>query len=105
MPDPEPPRSELRRLLKRPDARPRVSRAVASLLAASVAAIAVLGALIIWHLVRRGRLIREGLNRPRPVRWPVVDPVEFQREHEGDPDLSTGGRHDPEPTEPERRES
>ena len=52
---------------------PRVSRAVASLLAASVVAIAVLGALVIWHLVRRGRLIREGLNPPRPVRWPDVE--------------------------------
>lgn len=73
-PEPEPPRSQLRRLLERPDARPRVSRAVASLLAASVVAIAMLGALLIWHLVRRGRLIREGLNPPRPVRWPAIDP-------------------------------
>ena len=53
-----------------------MSRAVASLLAASVFAIAVLGVLIIWHLVRRGRLIREGLNRPRPVRWPALEPSE-----------------------------
>jgi hypothetical protein len=51
-----------------------VSRAVASLLAASVVAIAALGALLIWHLVRRARLIREGLNPPRPVRWPALEP-------------------------------
>ena len=72
---PEPRRSQLSRLLDRPDARPRVKRAVASLLAASVAAIAVLGVLVIWHLVRRARLIREGLNPPRSVSWPEVRPI------------------------------
>ena len=76
MPEPEPKRSRLRQLLERPDARPRVSRAVASLLAASVVSIAVLGVLLIWHLVRRGRLIRQGLHPPRPVRWPALEPVE-----------------------------
>jgi hypothetical protein len=101
MPKPEPSRSALSRLLERPDARPRVSRAVASLLAASVLGIAVLGVLIIWHLVRRGRLIREGLNRPRPVRWPVVKSIE--------PDPGTRDREDSNETknesESERRES
>jgi len=80
MPESEPKRNELRRLLERPDARPRVSRAVASLLAASIAAIAVLGALIIWHLVRRGRLIREGLNPPRPVRWMAFEARPLDRD-------------------------
>jgi hypothetical protein len=75
-PKPEPRRSWLRQLLERPDARPRVSRAVASLLATAVFAIAVLGGLLIWHLVRRARLIRAGLNPPRPVRWPAVEPIE-----------------------------
>jgi hypothetical protein len=75
MPEPEPPRSQLRRLLERPDARPRVSRAVASLLAASILALAAFGALVIWHLVRRGRLIRDRLNPPRPVHWPTVGPI------------------------------
>jgi hypothetical protein len=51
-----------------------VSRAVASLLGTAVVAIAVLGALLIWHLVRRGRLIRAGLSPPRPVRWPAIEP-------------------------------
>jgi len=63
-------RSQLRRLLDRPDARPRVSRAVASLLGVGVLSIGVLGALLIWHLVRRGRLIRERLAPPRDVRLP-----------------------------------
>jgi hypothetical protein len=51
-----------------------VSRAVATLLGTFLVAIAALGALLIWHLVRRGRLIREGLNRPQPVRWPEIKP-------------------------------
>jgi hypothetical protein len=76
MPEPEPKRSRLRQLLERPEARPRVSWAVASLLAASVVSIAVLGVLLIWHLVRRGRLIRQGLHPPRPVRWPALEPGE-----------------------------
>jgi hypothetical protein len=76
MPEPEPKRSQLSQLLERPEARPRVRRAVASLLAASVVSIAVLGVLLIWHLVRRGRLIRQGLHPPRPVRWPALEPVE-----------------------------
>jgi hypothetical protein len=74
MPEPEPKRSQLSRLLEQPKARDRVRRAVASLLAASVVSIAVLGALLIWHLVRRGRLIRQGLAPPRPVRWPALEP-------------------------------
>ena len=73
---PEPPRSQLRRLLDRPEAKPRVKRAVTSLLATSIFAIAALGALLIWHFVRRGRLIREGLRPPRPIRWPAVKPIE-----------------------------
>jgi hypothetical protein len=74
MPDPEPKRSQLSRLLKRPEARGRVSRAVAALLATSVVSIAVLGALLIWHLVRRGQMIRQNLAPPRPVRWPALKP-------------------------------
>jgi hypothetical protein len=67
-PRPEPRPTELRRLLARPDAAPRVKRAVARLLGVSVLSIGVLGALVIWHLVRRGRLIRDRLAPPRPVR-------------------------------------
>jgi hypothetical protein len=50
-----------------------VSRAVASLLGTFLVAMAAMGGLLIWHLMRRGRLIRGRLNRPRPVRWPAVD--------------------------------
>jgi hypothetical protein len=75
MPEPEPKRTKLRQLLDQPGARPRVSRAVVSLLTASLVSIAVLGVLLIWHLVRRGRLIRHGLGSPRPVRWPSLEPT------------------------------
>lgn len=47
-----------------------MKRAVASLLGVGVVSIGVIGALVIWHLVRRGRLIREGLQPPRDVRFP-----------------------------------
>lgn len=72
MPDPQPTlkRSRLRQLLDRPEARGRVSRAVASLLGVSVLSIGVVGALLIWHMVRRGRLIRESLGPPRDVQLP-----------------------------------
>ena len=74
MPGPAP--SRLRRLLERPDARRKVVRAVGSLLGVGIATIGVIGALMIWHLVRRGRLIREGLNPPRVVHLPGLEPTE-----------------------------
>jgi hypothetical protein len=35
--------------------------------------VAALGALVIWHLRRRGQLLRERLGPPRVVRWPEGD--------------------------------
>jgi hypothetical protein len=65
-------------LLERPDLAPedrtRIGRVVVALLGAGLVAIAALGVLAIWHLVRRGRLIRERLGNPRDVRLPEVDP-------------------------------
>ncbi len=73
----DPPRSRVP-LLERPDLAPRdrsrIGRAVAALLGAGLVATAALGVLAIWHLVRRGRLIRERLGSPRDVRLPEVDP-------------------------------
>jgi hypothetical protein len=70
-------------LLERPDLKPedrkRIGRAVSGLLAAGLAGIAALGALAIWHLVRRGRLIRERLAPPKPVKLPEVDPSPIER--------------------------
>jgi hypothetical protein len=66
-------------LLERPDLKPedrkRIGRAVSGLLAAGLVGIAALGVLAIWHLVRRGRLIRERLAPPKPVRLPEVEPA------------------------------
>ena len=83
---PEPPRSRLRQLLDRPEAKPRVSRAVASLLGVGVLTIGVIGALTIWHLVRRGNLIRARLGPPRDVRLPELGSTPAPEPHEDDPD-------------------
>jgi hypothetical protein len=32
--------------------------------------VVVLGALAIWHLKRRGRVVRERLGNPREIEWP-----------------------------------
>ena len=67
-PGSEPRRSRLRRILdEHPQARTRLGHAVAVLLGTTLVAVAAIGALAIWHLIRRGRLIRERLNPPRNV--------------------------------------
>ena len=69
----EPPRTQLRRILdERPEARPRLGRAVAALLGTVLVALAAFGVLFLWHVRRRGRLIRERLNLPRVVRLPEI---------------------------------
>lgn len=72
-PMPEPRRSQLRRLLDRPEARPRVRRAVWALMSTAVVSIAAIGALLIWHLSRRARLIREQLKPPRRSDFPDIN--------------------------------
>ena len=65
----QPPRSRLRRILdEQPEARPRLGKAIAALLGTGLVTLAALGGLLIWHIIRRGRLIRERLNPPRAVR-------------------------------------
>lgn len=60
--DAKPAQTRLSRILaERPEARPRIARAVGGLLAVTLAAVAVLGVLVIWHLRRRAGLIREHL--------------------------------------------
>src|SRR5271157_4566854 len=61
---------------------PRLSRAVGSLLATVLVAIAVLGLLLIWHLRRRAQLIRDRLGPSRAVSLP---------------DLSRAGDNEPRP--------
>ena len=69
----EPRPSRLRRILQeRPEARARLGRTVAALLGTALIALAAIGVLVIWHLVRRGRLIRDRLNSPQIVRLPEL---------------------------------
>jgi hypothetical protein len=69
----EPRRSRLRQILdERPEARPRLGRAIAVLLGTELIAFAAVGGLLIWHIIRRGRLIRERLSAPRVVRLPEI---------------------------------
>jgi hypothetical protein len=68
-----PKRTRLGRILaERPEARPRLSQAVGSLLAVILVAIAALGLLAIWHLRRRAQLIRDRLAPPRKVSFPEL---------------------------------
>jgi hypothetical protein len=53
-----------------PTARNRLTRAYAELLAVVLASVAGVAMLLLWHLARRGRLIRDRLGSPRQVRWP-----------------------------------
>jgi hypothetical protein len=70
----EPHRSRLGQILaERPEARPRLSRAVSSLIGTALVAFAALGILLIWHLRRRAQLIRDRLDPPRKVSFPELD--------------------------------
>jgi hypothetical protein len=81
-PEPGPAKSRLARILaERPEARPRLARAVGSLLAVTLVAVAAIGVLVIWHLRRRAGLIRERLAdrcklTPAELEfeWPESDP-------------------------------
>ena len=48
-----------------PEAYRRIGHAAATWLGLTLAAIAILSVGVIWHLVRRGRLIRDRLGPPR----------------------------------------
>ena len=60
----------------RPGARRRVKRLAATWMGLVLAAMSTLSALILWHLIRRGRLLRENLGPPREVRWEEIDPTD-----------------------------
>jgi hypothetical protein len=77
----EPRRSRLRQILdEHPEARPRLGRAIAALLGTGLVAFAAFGVLLIWHVVRRGRLIRERLSAPRVIRLPDFSEQEIDRQ-------------------------
>lgn len=56
----------------KPEQRARIGRAVATLLGWGLVAIAALGLLALWHLIRRGRLLRASLAAPKAVSLPEV---------------------------------
>jgi hypothetical protein len=66
-----------RPLLERPELKPseraRIGRAVVGLLGWGLVASAVLGLLALWHLIRRGRILRANLAQPRSVSLPEPD--------------------------------
>jgi hypothetical protein len=70
-------KKDRRPLLERPDLKPeervRIGRAVATLLGWGLFASAILGVLALWHLVRRGRILRANLSPPRPVSLPDLE--------------------------------
>ncbi len=76
----QPKASRLREILEKPGAKTRVGRAVASLIGVGIFSIAVLGCLLIWHAVRRGRLIRQSQPPPRDVSLPDLDPAAPSRD-------------------------
>ena len=65
---------------ERPEARPRLGRAIAVLGGTALVAFAAVGGLLIWHIMRRGRLIRERLSDPRVIRLPEFPVKEIDRE-------------------------
>jgi len=56
-----------------------LGRAVAVLLGTGLVAFAAFGVLLLWHVMRRGRLIRERLNSPRVVQLPEIPGREVDR--------------------------
>lgn len=50
--------------------RRRVGEALRLWGATTLGGVVVLGALAIWHLKRRGRVVRERLGNPREIEWP-----------------------------------
>ncbi|HEX8200142.1 MAG TPA: hypothetical protein VF590_06615 [Isosphaeraceae bacterium] len=75
MPDPRRPSPQAR----------RIARVVATWGLLTLGSVAALAVLIIWHLVRRGRLIRQNLRPPRAVRLPELDRPESPENPEMSP--------------------
>jgi hypothetical protein len=81
----EPRRNWLSRIIGQgPAARRQLGEAVAALLGTALVGLAAIGGLLIWHLVRRGRIIRERLDPPRVVRLP--EPQDLDGGRRDDPD-------------------
>ena len=59
--------------LRRPEDRRRIGRAAALWGYLALGAVVTMTALILWHLARRGRLIRDRLGPPRFDRPAAID--------------------------------
>jgi hypothetical protein len=57
-----------------PETRRRIARVVATWGLLTLGSVVGLTALIVWHLIRRGRLIQQNLGPPRVVRLPEISP-------------------------------
>lgn len=55
-----------------PAPRRLVERAVLLWSGLTLAGIAIVAGFVIWHLVRRGRLLRDRLGPPKIVEWPEL---------------------------------
>jgi len=77
-------RPDRRPLLERPELKPeerrRIGRALVPLLGWGLAASSLLAALAIWHLIRRGRVLRSNLGSPKTVSLPGIDERSRPRE-------------------------
>jgi hypothetical protein len=57
----------------RPEERVRIGRAVVILLGWGLVASTVLALLALWHLIRRGRILRANLAPPKVVSLPEIE--------------------------------
>jgi hypothetical protein len=77
-PKAEPAKTRLGRILdERPEARPRLARAVGGLLAVTLVTVAAIGVLLIWHLRRRAGLIRERLTPGCDLTLKDLEPLDL----------------------------
>jgi hypothetical protein len=70
-------------LTRSEEAKRRIARVTATWGALALGSIVMMTVLIIWHLIRRGRLIREGLQPPREVGLVELQPPDPLRGAEG----------------------
>lgn len=75
----------------------RVGRIAVVWLVLALGTIVVLSALVVWHLLRRGRLIRSSLGPPRMVQLPVFEPQAHPESDEIAQQSAAGPEPEPEP--------
>jgi hypothetical protein len=56
-----------------PEARRRIAEAAQIWVITCLSGVVVITALALWHLVRRGRMLRDQLRPPRDTRLPEID--------------------------------